>query len=344
MTPVELRAAVQVRPYRDDDEPSVIELLRLTLGGGPSGERSEEFFRWKHLENPAGRSFMLVAELDGQIVGFRAFMRWRFVAGGSTLRAVRAVDTATHPDHQGKGVFSTLTLRALEDLRRDTDLVFNTPNAISLQGYLKMGWRTVGRMPVWIRVRKPLTFAQGLRSIGSLGEPSRSGPEVHAPPATDLFERSQDLSDLLEFARTSDARIATPVDLEYLTWRYGHAAFLGYRAITERSDGRATGVAFFRVRPRGDLWETTLADVIVAPGDRRTARRLIRRVVAASPVDHVTCHFPAGSPHLNGARRNGFLRWRRGEVLVVNTLNPDLPTDVTRPEGWSLSLGTLEVF
>jgi hypothetical protein len=30
-------------------------------------------------------------------------MRWEFVRGGEVLRAVRAVDTATDPDYQGKG-------------------------------------------------------------------------------------------------------------------------------------------------------------------------------------------------------------------------------------------------
>ena len=57
-------AKFQVRQYRDSDEPRVLELLRLTLGEGPSGERTSAFFRWKHLANPFGRSFMLVAEFE----------------------------------------------------------------------------------------------------------------------------------------------------------------------------------------------------------------------------------------------------------------------------------------
>ena len=345
MTAVSLRGTVNVRPYRDDDESAILELLDVTLGGGPAGRRPAEFFRWKHLENPAGRSFMLVAELDGAIVGFRAFMRWRFVTAGSILRAVRAVDTATHPEHQGKGIFSTLTLRALDDLRGETDLVFNTPNESSLPGYLKMGWRTVGRVPVWIRVRRPVAFARGLRTIHRPNEPAGdSGPEVEAPPAMELFKRPQELATFLERVSVSDDRIATPQDLDYLTWRYGRAPLLGYRAITEDGGGGLTGIAIFRVRPRGALWETTLADIIVRPGDRRTARRLIGRVVAASRVHHVTCIFPTGSTQLAAARARGFLRWRRGEVLVVNALNPDLGPVATRPDSWSLSLGTLEVF
>ena len=146
---------ISLRPYREEDESAVLELLDASLGGGPVGRRPPSFFRWKHMSNPFGRSFMLVAEDDGRIVGLRAFMRWRFQAGDRELLAVRAVDTATHPDYQGQGIFSRLTLAALDELGGQVDLVFNTPNEKSLPGYLKMGWRPVGQVPIRVRVRHP---------------------------------------------------------------------------------------------------------------------------------------------------------------------------------------------
>jgi predicted N-acetyltransferase YhbS len=96
-----------------DDESEVLALLDAALGAGPAGARPVAFFRWKHFENPFGPSFMLVAEADEQVVGLRAFMRWEFVAEGRRFRAVRAVDTATHPDYQGRGIFSALTRQAI---------------------------------------------------------------------------------------------------------------------------------------------------------------------------------------------------------------------------------------
>jgi GNAT superfamily N-acetyltransferase len=75
---------------------------------------------------------------------------------GTTINAVRAVDTATHPDWQGRGIFSRLTLGALDDLRDDgVDCVFNTPNDKSRPGYLKMGWQQVGKVPVSVRLTGP---------------------------------------------------------------------------------------------------------------------------------------------------------------------------------------------
>ena len=184
-------AGVDVRPYRDADEQAVLGLLNDALGGGPAGTRPAEFFRWKHLENPFGRSFMLVAEADGRIVGLRAFMRWEFVAGDRRFRAVRAVDTATHPDHQGKGIFSRLTLEALDSLRDQADFVFNTPNEKSLPGYLKMGWSVVGRVPIRIRVRRPIRFATRARSWRSASELGQV-PSSSAAPASELLDEQID--------------------------------------------------------------------------------------------------------------------------------------------------------
>ena len=95
--------------------------------------------------------------------------------GVESCRRLRAVDTATHPDHRGIGIFSMLTDQALHELRGQAELVFNTPNGRSLPGYLKMGWRTVGRIPVAVRVRRPITVARGYRRIGSTAAANAAG-------------------------------------------------------------------------------------------------------------------------------------------------------------------------
>ena len=207
-------------------------------------------------------------------MGLRAFMRWEFVAGDRRFRAVRAVDTATHPDHQGKGIFSRLTLEALDALRDQADFVFNTPNEKSLPGYLKMGWQVVGRVPIRIRVLRPIRFAIRARSWRSTASSARSPPVGAAPAAHLLDERIDGL-----LANSEPARgIATPRDGSYLRWRYGAAPLLDYRALTTGDRGHVDGLAIFRVRPRGTLAEATVSETIVRPGGRRAADRLLRSV------------------------------------------------------------------
>jgi GNAT superfamily N-acetyltransferase len=343
MSGTELGTALQIRPYVAEDEPAVLALLVGALGEGPSGQRTPDFFRWKHLENPFGESLLLVAEVDGEIVGLRAFLRWEFTAGERSLRAVRAVDTATRSDHRGKGIFSTLTKAAIAELRHDTDLVFNTPNGSSRPGYLKMGWQEVGRVPVWVKVRRPIAFARGLRSASSVtARPIREIP-VSAPVAADALVDDGALRSFLDELERPAGRLATPYGWEYLAWRYARAP-LGYRAIVARTAGRIDGIAIFRVRPRGRLWETTIAELLVRPDDTRAARQLIDRVAASAPVDHLTCHFSAGSAQLVAARRRLFIRSPKGElILTVNPLHEGLDF-ISDFGSWAVSAGTLEVF
>jgi GNAT superfamily N-acetyltransferase len=335
---------VLIRPYGPEDEEPVLDLLRLSLGAGPGGERSREFFRWKHYDNPFGRSFMLVAEVDDTIVGLRAFMRWRFLSGSREFTAVRAVDTATHPHYQGRGIFSRLTQTALQNLDGEIDFVFNTPNEMSLPGYLKMGWRTVGKVPVSIRVRRPVRIVRAILSRRSKTTPTGAPPEIEAERASEALDDVQSLHQLLEGSVLSKDRFTTPRTAAYLKWRYGQAPLLDYRAVREFRDGRLVGIALFRVRPRGATWETMVADLIVPPPDRKTARRLLLRVAQAASVDHVTCHFPSGWVQAIAARQAGYFRAPVGLRLISKPLRNNLNPDPLNLGSWALTLGDLEVF
>jgi GNAT superfamily N-acetyltransferase len=343
MTSTDVGAALAIRPYREDDESVVLGLLASALGGGPDGRRSPEFFRWKHFDNPFGTSLLLVAETGGEIVGLRAFLRWRFTAGDGSIRAARAVDTVTHPDHQGKGIFSRLTKHAVELLREDTDLIFNTPNSLSLPGYLKMGWRMVGKVPIQVGVRRPVSFALGLRSVSSFTRTPGREISVKAPVAADALTGGARLRAFLEESRRVDDRITTPLSVEYLAWRYARTP-LDYRAIVEEGHHGIEGIAVFRVRPRGVLWEATIADLLVRPGDRQMASRLLDHVSRSARVDDITCHFPPRSAQLAAVRRKGFLRSPRGQLLTVNPLGKGVANMSSNLDSWSVSLGTLEVF
>jgi len=332
----------EVRPFVPGDERKVLSLLTTSLGGGPTGQRTAEFFRWKHVDNPFGPSRMLVAEADEGIIGLRAFMYWRFEGARQTFRAVRAVDTATLPSYRGKGVFSRLTKDALEGLRGSVDLVFNTPNERSLPGYLKMGWVQVGKLPISIRVRRPFGFLKGVRGLHQQ-DVAGDRPAIHVETARDALGHGEAVSTLLAQAE-SDPRLHTTRDLAYLRWRYAEAPHLDYRAVRLERGDQLLGLALFRVRPRGRLWETTLAEAIVRAGDRQAAKRLLSLVIGAAPVHHVAAHFGPGSDAAWAMRSRGFVRSPEGKTFVVNPLSQDVPSGVLNLRSWSLSLGDVEVF
>jgi hypothetical protein len=120
------------------DITEVVELIKANL----DPNFTVDFFRWKHLQNPFGESYGLLALLDGKIVGLRMFMFWNFYNGyhQEWIKGIRPVDTVVDKSARGKGLFKKLTLQGLEDCNDKYDIIFNTPNDNSLPGYIKMGW------------------------------------------------------------------------------------------------------------------------------------------------------------------------------------------------------------
>lgn len=337
------RTDIAIRPFRPDDRSEVLALLTTTMAGGPTGERTADFFAWKHERNPFGPSLALVAEADDRIVGFRTFMRWRFVRNDRAVRAVRAVDTATHPAYQGRGIFTQLTRAALEAAaEHDVDLVFNTPNSQSLPGYRKMGWSPVGEVPIAIRVARPFAFARGLRHR-THGGGRAPVPPINLPPLAGVLDDTAGVQALLDSAGQPSDRLRTDRDAYYLHWRYAQIPDLDYRAIVHRVGGRLHGLAIGRPRWRGRLVELTLSEVIVPRGDRATARRLLS-TAATRGVDHVATYL-AGWPTAERARRRtAYVNMpNQTMTLVARSVDPHVEVRTSLDE-WALSLGDLEVF
>ena len=337
----------QVRPYREQDEPSVLDLLKSAYGDWPATtemfrQGPAEFFRWKHLASPFGRSLMHVAEADDQIIGFWALMRWRLVAGERLLHAVRGADSATHRHYQRKGVWTRLQREADKAVREETDRFFCTTAARNAPRHLKVGRRIAGQFPISARVRRPIRCALAWRSKKTSAGPSRPAPVVDAATAAEALADPEAVSLLLAESGVPDSCLATHRDVDYLRWRY--AQLLDYRAIREEQGGRLVGLAIFRVCPRGVLWESRVTELIIRAGDRRTARRLLRRVATAAPVDLLACHFQAGSSQARAAAQTGFLRSPGRVALVVSPSRHNDVPDPTDIGSWALSLGDLELF
>lgn len=334
--------AVDIRRAGPADEPAILRLLQRALAGGPTGQREAAFFRWKHQENPFGPSLAWVAEVDGDLAGFRTFMRWRFRTGYGAVRAVRAVDTATDPAHQGRGIFTRLTRHALGELEGEADLVFNTPNEKSLPGYLKMGWKEVARVPIAVRPVRPVRFlanAVRVRRGGGPGAP----PPCPFPAVADVMADGRAVDELLDRGHRHDSRLATDRSAAMLAWRYARVPGLDYRAVAVWEGSSLLGLAIGRPRMRGQLAEFTLAELLVGDGDRRTARRLLRTVTHFGG-DHVATHLAAGTEAATQARAAGYLSppWS-GMTLVARPLT-SLDPDPLEAGSWKLALGDLEVF
>ena len=316
----EVNETLTIRPFQDSDLDEVLDLLRSSLGETSLLQRTPELFAWKHIDNPFGRSIILVAEAEGTIAGLRAFMRWELsTPGGEILRCVRAVDTATHPAFQRRGIFSRLTEAAVEAARDDgVDLVFNTPNEKSGAGYLKMGWQEVG--PIGVMVRPGIGMLR--RQVGGI------------PETQDLVPGSEPLEEFPPVTLRPPRGLRTPRTAEYLRWRFTAHPTARYALVTS-----AGGLAVVRPNLRRGRRELVLSELI-GPGSGAAARETTRR----SQADYVVGWFSKGGPERSAAIAAGLIPVPRitALTLVARPLRA-LSVDVTAPDTWDLAMGDLEL-
>jgi GNAT superfamily N-acetyltransferase len=321
-----------IRRYEEGDEAAVLALLEASLGW-LEDEHHAAFFDWKHRTNPFGPSPAWVALDRDRIVGFRVLMRWEFQDSDRVARAVRAVDTATDPAYQGRGIFSSLTRRAVAELGVEgVHFVFNTPNDQSLPGYLKLGWQIVGRLPVSARPRSLATLVRMARARTAAdlwSTPSRAGVD-----ASDALADEPALAHLIE-SQPPRPGLRTRLTPAVIRWRYTGFAPLGYRVLL-RGSRVDDGFVVFRLRRRGRALEAVVGDVLVPEGRRRDAAALLRAVPRASAADYAVVLGGAARPgagYLPLPGQGPVLTWR----AVTDTVCPPL-------DAWRLTLGDIELF
>lgn len=289
----------------NDELDEVVAVCASALGWSMP-EFDRELFEWKHFDNAFGKSLLLVAADDSadpgkRIKAVRPFMRWRFAhAAGpglasEVITAARAVDTATLPEAQGRGLFRQLTLAGLDHLAEENcGFVFNTPNDKSLPGYLKMGWTEAGAVRLGFGVSSPKVARKLSRSRTAATKPSL--------PTPDLGISIEDALSLLDPATLTapTTRLTTEHTIETLRWRYATGP-ITYRFLR----ATPTGGVVVRLRQRGEVRELVVAQVLGDVPARDIARH-VRNAMDAVKAD--LCVSPPGL----------------GKTVAVTALGPTL--------------------
>ena len=134
------------------------QLVGLMNASFPDCKFKEEYYKWQYMENPNGRvvSFNAYAE-DGQLAAHYAAIPIKMILDGKEELGLLSLNTATHPNHQGKRLFTTLADKTYEKAAElGYKFVIGVANANSTHGFLKyLGFYLVA----------PLEFKVGIGDI-----------------------------------------------------------------------------------------------------------------------------------------------------------------------------------
>lgn len=327
---------IGVRRATEDDLDRVLFVCQEALEWSP-GDCNEGFFRWKHLANPFGPSDMWVAEdvtdAKAELVGVRAMMRWRLERPGSApMTVARAVDTSTLSSHQGQGIFTRLTMAAVDEFSSDRSVhgIFNTPNEKSRPGYLKMGWWSLGRTSLRVRPRSPSVLP---RIAGNRTAGDKWGRTLQVGLAPEEALADDEAVEAAIAASAPSHHWHTPLSAAYVQWRSSFEP-LGCR-VSLLGAHPAEGFIIFRVRERGDVLQLSLLHVVDGGASPSRTRRAIKQL-----LDETGADVAVGSGHSLPIATGAALIPRSGPVLTWRPLEPN-----GKPPGkLDLDLGTLESF
>jgi N-acetylglutamate synthase-like GNAT family acetyltransferase len=304
---------MQIREATEANIPAIVELLKISLGESLM-PKSEAFWRWKHVENPFGVSPVLLAFEGEQLIGVRAFMHWQWQQGERTYRAVRAVDTATHPNFQGKGIFKKLTLQLVEQCTETgVDFIFNTPNKSSKPGYIKMGWQSLGKMKVYSKVVLSMT--------------KQSKAFVHE------FALRNNSKLVINLDHLPSTGISTKRSSSFLHWRYQtnpNAAYCSFGG----SSGSNSYLTIFRLKPHRLGIEFRICEHLGGNEFDKQYQKHLKAVARQSGANLITCVCPLpGFPVLAA---------RIGPEVTVRPISGS--PDFLSFQHWMPTLGDMELF
>ncbi|MFN4762586.1 GNAT family N-acetyltransferase [Gillisia sp. Q332] len=312
---------MQIREATEQDIPEILRVLKASLGE-TSSKKTESVWRYKHVDNPFGKSLVLVAVENGSIIGVRALMRWKWQLGKDVFSTFRAVDTATHPDHQGKGIFKKLTLRAIEIAKENGDsFIFNTPNTQSLSGYLKMGWEEVDKLKIRAKLANPLNWVGNKRYRHY--EINNNSSDVQI---TKLISKYNDL-------KSGENKLFTLKSPEYLSWRYENNPLQEYEVKAETDfylAGYIKQHKFFKeLRITEHIYSDDSGLVKISNAVKKISKKFGAQVITSTELK-------AGL---------GF-SGNYGPVLTLRDVNLDsnLKRELLQLNNWSYTLGDLELF
>lgn len=311
-----------IRTSEITDTPAIVNLLRLSLGESLV-KKSQIVWDFKHKDNPFGPSHVLLAVKDETFVGVRAFMKWNWQLGDKVWVAYRAVDTSTHPSHQGKGIFKKLTLQALKDVQKGQEtFIFNTPNDKSRPGYLKMGWVEVASIPIAIVP----TLGYFFQSIFSK---KRNATHPIAP------QKLEELCVAHNGVLSQKNVLFTPKSAAYLKWRFEQNPMQHYEVVSSQD----WYVALY-IKKHRFFKEVRVVEVIGSGNPSH--KREIRSAIANYAIQNRCWIITLAYKELFRLKIYG----KFGPKLTFKALTTDAPfiNKALAISQWRYSLGDLELF
>ncbi|MEA2754284.1 MAG: hypothetical protein QOJ54_573 [Aliidongia sp.] len=213
--------------------------------------RPQAFDRWKLFSTDFGRCPSIVAMQGDRCVGLYTVLPTPLILDGVRVSGAQSVDTMTHPDFRGRGMFLSLARSCYEEAASDIALMYGLPNQNSYPGFIKhLGWTHLDDITRWVR---PLAVPQRLpRIVASLADPLISGVAGLGPVTCSVGAMAGADVPAVEASIRPAARCFVEKSARWLAWRYAADAGSAFHRLTIGPPEAPDGLIVFEELPAND--------------------------------------------------------------------------------------------
>jgi len=239
--------SIKIKKYNEAWQEKLINLLGFMWKSSNEKEREEKFF-WRYINNPYTKEpVIFIAEKDGELAGFRAFVIQKAVLDSEEYQIFSPADAIVHPSYRRMGVFSKLNDFFLEDICAENakkSVILNlSSNKYSTPGYLKQGWqKSNGLKSYGFKISLYNFLKAKLKNINVFDYTKDKG--FILVNKLGQFEISSILyaDEMAEFVSDNrqKSKITNIRDIDYFKWRYSNNKHK-YRFVYLRSKGELKG-------------------------------------------------------------------------------------------------------
>ncbi len=318
----------KLRKYRDGDEQAIVELLNFAFGKW----HSLRYWKWKYRENPAGSPIIWLAEHDSKIIGHYGIIPIKMKVGNMYVTGSFACNGATHPEYQGRGVFSSIVNRCYFDAAENgIPLTYGFAMIHLGPTYKRYEWR--GHISFLVRVMKVLNWEPLLgrhlhnkfliRAGSCVMERVRRSRFEDGNLEIERVDLFDERIDRLWERVSKDFKIIVVRDQTYLNWRYVDQPENEYIILTAVKNGEILGYCVLSEEQHGNLRYGFIVDVLGFQNHYSAIDCLIQRALEhfkERDVDIVSCIMSEKHPYKAIFKRSGFVTSRAHALIPKRAL------------------------
>lgn len=315
--------------------------------------RPRRYDHWRYVTPPDGRCPVMLAADGERLAGAYTIWPVKIRIGNEVVLGAQSMDTMTHPDCRGQGIFTKLALACFEAAQaRGFQVLYGFPNPSSYPAFVgRLDFAHTGDIVHWVRPIKPSRHGKVPAAIGPLVDlASRLLPKgrkgnveiaiARPPPAA--------LNAVLDEWRQEKNVCRVERTAAWLDWRYGAETLNDYEWVCAYRDGSLVccGVWGMQNKAWGQVADGRAHLTELLGSDEEGLGAVVATVIerarqADAMLLETICNL---QPAVKLLRRAGFFAHRQAPFIVRSLTAGKLNTDIYTHANWRIMGGDVDTF